>query len=130
MHQLHHKRILPDIEFFDEKGTPVSYHIQHEDNPNDTCNDFYPIRYKRSDEKKYYDYKITVKTLPSGAHLTNSLLTQSNRLQTVSEWDDSSTSLEEYVDQRPNQIHPSTRLILRIVPLTPLARPKITPQTR
>ena len=53
MHQLRHKRIPRDIEFFDEHGTPVSYQIQHEDNPNDTCNDFYPIRYKRAMKKKY-----------------------------------------------------------------------------
>ena len=52
MHQLQHKRISRDIVFFDEKGTPVSYQIQHEDNPNDTCNDFYPIRYKRGNEEK------------------------------------------------------------------------------
>ena len=52
MHQLRHKRIPRDIEFFDEHGTPVTYHIQHEDNPNDTCNDFYPIKYKRGNEEK------------------------------------------------------------------------------
>ena len=52
MHQLQHKRIPRDIEFFDQNGTPVSYQIQHEDNPNDTCNNFYPIRYKRGDEEK------------------------------------------------------------------------------
>ena len=52
MHQLRHKRFPGDIEFFDEHGTPVSYQIQHEDNPNDTCNDFYPIRYKRGNEEK------------------------------------------------------------------------------
>ena len=52
MHQLRHKRIPRDIEFFDEHGTPVTYQIQHEDNPNDTCNDFYPIEYKRGDEEK------------------------------------------------------------------------------
>ena len=52
MHQLRHKRIPRDIEFFDEHGTPVTYRIQHEDNPNDTCNDFYPIKYKRGNEKK------------------------------------------------------------------------------
>ena len=46
MQHLQHKRIPRDFELFDEKGTPVSYQIQHEDNPNDTCNDFYPIRYK------------------------------------------------------------------------------------
>ena len=52
MHQLPHKRIPRDIEFFDEHGTPVTYQIQHEDNPNDTCNDFHPIKYKRGKEEK------------------------------------------------------------------------------
>ena len=52
MHQLRHKRIPRDIEFFDEHGTPVTYQIQHEDKPNDTCNDFYPIKYKRGNEEK------------------------------------------------------------------------------
>ena len=51
-HQLQHKRIPRDIEFFDEKRTPVSYQLQQEDNPNDTCNDFYPIKYKRGSEEK------------------------------------------------------------------------------
>ena len=52
MNQLQHKRIPRDIEFFDEHGTPVTYQIQLEDNPNDTCNDFYPINYKRGNEEK------------------------------------------------------------------------------
>ena len=52
MHQLRHKRIPRDIEFYDEHGTPVTYQIQHEDNPNGTCNDFYPIKYKRGNEEK------------------------------------------------------------------------------
>ena len=52
MHQLQHKCVPRDIEFSDEHGTPVTYQIQHEDNPNDTCNDFYPIKYKRGNEKK------------------------------------------------------------------------------
>ena len=51
-HQLQHKRIPRDIEFYDEHGGPVTYQIQHEDNPNDTCNDFYPIKYKRGNEEK------------------------------------------------------------------------------
>ena len=51
-HQLQHKRIPRDIEFFDEHSTPVTYQIQHEDNPNDTCNDFYPKKYKRGNEEK------------------------------------------------------------------------------
>ena len=50
-HQLQHKRIPRDIEFYDERGTPVTYQIQHEDNPNDTCNDFYPKKYKRGNEE-------------------------------------------------------------------------------
>ena len=53
MYQLRHKRIPRDIELFDEHGTPVTYYIQHEDNPNDTCNAFYPIKYKRGNEEKY-----------------------------------------------------------------------------
>ena len=52
VHQLRHKRIPRDIESFDEHGTPVTYQIQHEGNPNDTCNDFYPIKYKRGSEEK------------------------------------------------------------------------------
>ena len=52
MHQLKHKRIPRDIEFFYEHGTPVTYQIQHEDNPSYTCNDFYPIKYKRGNEEK------------------------------------------------------------------------------
>ena len=51
-HQLLHERIPRDNEFFDEDGTPVTYQIQHEDNPNGTCNNFYPIKYKRDDEEK------------------------------------------------------------------------------
>ena len=52
MHQLRHKRIPRDIEFFDEHGTPFTYQLQHEYNANDTCNDFDPIKYKLGNEKK------------------------------------------------------------------------------
>ena len=45
-HQLQHKCFLRGIEVYDGNGTPVSYQIQHEDNPNDTCDDFYRIKYK------------------------------------------------------------------------------------
>ena len=51
-HHLRHKRIPRDIEFFDEHGTPVTYQIQHEDNPNDSCKDFCPIQYKHGNEEK------------------------------------------------------------------------------
>ena len=53
MQQLQNKRIPSGIDFFGEHGTPVTYQIQHEDNPNDTCNDFFPIKYKRGKKKKY-----------------------------------------------------------------------------
>ena len=42
-HQLKHKKIHGDIDFYDERGSPITYSIQHDDNRNDTCNDFYPI---------------------------------------------------------------------------------------
>ena len=38
--QLQHNKIPRDIEFYDERGSPVTYRIQHDDNPNDNCNDF------------------------------------------------------------------------------------------
>ena len=49
---MQHKGIPRDIEFYDEHGTQVTYLIQYEDNPNDTCNDFYPMKYKRGNEGK------------------------------------------------------------------------------
>ena len=52
MHLLRHKRFPRDIQFYDEHGFPVTYQLQHEDNPNDTCNDFYTIKYKLGNEEK------------------------------------------------------------------------------
>ena len=51
-HQLQHKKIPRDIEFYDEHGSPVTYRIQHDDNPNDTCNNFYPIHCQQGNENK------------------------------------------------------------------------------
>ena len=51
-HQLQHKKIPRDIEFFDEHGNPVFYKIQHADNPHDTCNDFYPIHRQQANDEK------------------------------------------------------------------------------
>ena len=42
-HQLNHKKLPRDIEFYDEHGFSVTDRFQHDDNPSDTCNDFYPI---------------------------------------------------------------------------------------
>ena len=51
-HQLQHKKIPRDIEFYDEHGSPVTYRIQHDDNPNGTCNDFYPIQCQQGNDNK------------------------------------------------------------------------------
>ena len=51
-HQLQHRKIPRDIQFFHEHGSPVTYRIQHDDNPNDTCNDFYPIHCQQKNDNK------------------------------------------------------------------------------
>ena len=51
-HQLQHKKIPRDIEFFDEHGSRVIYKIKHEDIPNDSCIDFYPIRCQQGNDEK------------------------------------------------------------------------------
>ena len=51
-HQLQHKKIPRDKEFYDEPGSPVTYRIQHDDNPNDSCNDFYPKHCQQGNDIK------------------------------------------------------------------------------
>ena len=51
-HQLQHKKTPRDIEFLDEHGPPVTYRIQHDDNPNNTCDDFCPINCQQGNDKK------------------------------------------------------------------------------
>ena len=51
-HQLKQKKIPIDIEFYDEYGSPVTYRIQHDYNPIDTCNDFYPIHCQHGNDNK------------------------------------------------------------------------------
>ena len=51
-HQIQHKKIPRDIELYDEHGSPVKYQIQHDDNPKDTCNDFYPIHWQQRNDNK------------------------------------------------------------------------------
>ena len=46
------QKIPRDIEFYDEHGSPVTYRIQHDDNPNDTCIDFYPIHCQQGNDSK------------------------------------------------------------------------------
>ena len=51
-HQLQHKKIPRVMEFYDEHGSPVTYRIQHDDNPNYTCNNFYPIHCQQGNDNK------------------------------------------------------------------------------
>ena len=51
-HQLQHKKIPRDIEFYDEHGSPVTCRIQHDDDPNDTSNDFYSIHCQQRNDNK------------------------------------------------------------------------------
>ena len=50
-HQLQHRKIPRDIEFYDKQGCPKTYRIQYDDNPNDTCDDFYPIHCQQGNDK-------------------------------------------------------------------------------
>ena len=40
------------MELYDEQGCPITYRIQHDDNPNDMCKDFYPIYCQQGNDKK------------------------------------------------------------------------------
>ena len=51
-HQLQYKKTPRDILFYDEHGSPVTYRIQHDDNPYGTCNDFYPIHCQQGNDNK------------------------------------------------------------------------------
>ena len=42
------------MEFYDEHGSPVSYRNQHDDKPNDTCNDFYPNHCQQGNDKQVH----------------------------------------------------------------------------
>ena len=51
-HQLQHQRTPRDIGFYDEQDCPISYRIQHDDNPNDTYTDFCTIHCQQGNDKK------------------------------------------------------------------------------
>ena len=50
-HQLRQEKLSRNIEFYDENGSPITYRIQHDNNPNDTCNDFYPYHQQENNNK-------------------------------------------------------------------------------
>ena len=51
-YQLQHKKVSRDIEIYDDYGSPITYRSQHDDNPNDTCNNFYPIHCQQGHDNK------------------------------------------------------------------------------
>ena len=53
-YRLKRKKIPKDREFYDEHGCPMTYRIQQDDNPNDTCNDFYPIHGQQGNDNKVF----------------------------------------------------------------------------
>ena len=128
MHQLRHKRIQRDIEFFDEHGTPVTYQIQHEDNPSDTCNDFYPIKYKRGNEEKILSLQN------DGEDFTVSSMLDEFRIISVHQASDC-FRMGRFINQFRRICGPETQsnasvhhLVLNIVLLIPLSRLKMTQQ--
>ena len=51
-HQLQHKKLPRDIQFFDEHGEKIMYKINHDDTAAETCNDFYPIHCQQGKDQK------------------------------------------------------------------------------
>ena len=51
-HQLQHKKLPRDIQFFDEHGQQITYKINHDDTSAEKCNDFYPIHCQQGKDQK------------------------------------------------------------------------------
>ena len=51
-HQLQHKKLPRDIQFFDEHGQQITYKINHDDTATETYNDFYPIHCQQGKDQK------------------------------------------------------------------------------
>ena len=51
-HQLQHKKLPRDIQFFDEYGQRITYKTNQDDTTADTCNDFYPIHCQQGKNQK------------------------------------------------------------------------------
>ena len=51
-HQLQHKKLPRDIQFFDEQGQQITYKFNHDDNFAESCNDFYPIPCQQGKDQK------------------------------------------------------------------------------
>ena len=57
-HQVQHKKLPRDIQFFDEHGQQITYKISHDDTSAETCNDFYPIHCQQGKDQKILRLQI------------------------------------------------------------------------
>ena len=57
-HQLQHKKLPRDFQFFDEHGQHITYEINHDDAAAESCNDFYPIHCQQSKDQKIHRFHI------------------------------------------------------------------------
>ena len=73
-HQLQQKKIPRNIEFDDEHGSAMLYRIQQDDNPNDTCNDFYLIHCQQGNKNRVLRLQSESKNLTLN-RLTNNFPT-------------------------------------------------------
>ena len=54
-HQLQHKKLPRNIQFFDKHGQQITYKISHDDiSAAETCNDFYPIQCQQGKDQKIH----------------------------------------------------------------------------
>ena len=51
-HELQHKNLPRDIQFFDEHGQQITYKNSHDDISAETCNDFFPIHCQQGKDQK------------------------------------------------------------------------------
>ena len=51
-HQLQHKKLPRDFQFYDELGQQITYKINHDDTSAEKCNDFYPIHCQQGKDQK------------------------------------------------------------------------------
>ena len=51
-HQLQHKKLPRNIQFFDEHGQQITYKINHDDTATESCKDFYPIHCQQGKDQK------------------------------------------------------------------------------
>ena len=96
-HQLQHKKKPRGIEFYDEHGSPVTYRIQHVDNPNDTSNSFYPILCQQRKDKKVLRLHIDGENFTLTVSVISFFQQRYNPQPTVSDWAKQSINSDAYI---------------------------------